>query len=389
MAKEYVTREELYEQVWTTPLLRLAVQYGVSNVALAKTCRRLNVPTPNRGYWARVAAGEKLKRPPLPKAAGHQATERLVRDPAASLTEVKAESLDVTVGQSLATAHDVVRKVAGLLQRASVDADGQLRVSGVLVVTVEAHRRALLILDALCKGLQARGHAVSIVRDEEGVQALQAAIGIDTVSFSMSERHDPVEHVLSRDEQERMTRGDTRNIPKYDYHPSGRLCVSVHEHRLTQQSWADTKKRALDRVLGRVVMSIEAVAASRRAEREAVEQKRLAEEERKRVEAEERANARRRQKLAEYQELLGSDLEAMAGAWMAARRLHEFLTAWEARVPAEERDDVARDWLERARAHAEKLDPLPNAKALPLPFEPADDALDDLVLSLKARAPRP
>jgi hypothetical protein len=74
---------------------------------------------------------------------------------------------------------------------------------------------------------------------------------------------------------------------------------------------------------------------------------------------------------------------------MAARRLHEFLNAWEAKVPAEERDDVARHWLERARAYAEKLEPLRNAKALPLPFEPADDALDDLVLLLKARALRP
>lgn len=294
MAKEYVTREELYEQVWTTPLLRLAVQYGVSNVALGKICRRLNVPTPTRGYWARVAAGEKLKRPPLPKASGHQATARLARDPTASLTEVKAESLDIIIGESLAAAHDVVRKVAGLLQRASVDADGQLNVSGILVVTVEAHRRALLILDALCKGLEARGHSVSIVQDAKGVQALQAAIGSDTVSFSLSERHDPVEHVMSGDERERTARGDTRNIPKYDYHPSGRLCVSVHDHRLSQQSWADTKKRALDRMLGRIVMSMEAVAATRRAEREEVERKRSAEEEGQRVEAEERANARRR-----------------------------------------------------------------------------------------------
>ena len=39
-----VTREELCEQVWTTPMSRLALQYGISDVALATTGRRMNVP---------------------------------------------------------------------------------------------------------------------------------------------------------------------------------------------------------------------------------------------------------------------------------------------------------------------------------------------------------
>ena len=36
-----LTREELYEQVWTVPMQRLAQRYGISDVALAKTCRKL------------------------------------------------------------------------------------------------------------------------------------------------------------------------------------------------------------------------------------------------------------------------------------------------------------------------------------------------------------
>jgi len=36
-----LTREELYEQVWTVPMQRLAERYGISDVALAKTCRKL------------------------------------------------------------------------------------------------------------------------------------------------------------------------------------------------------------------------------------------------------------------------------------------------------------------------------------------------------------
>jgi hypothetical protein len=43
-------------------------RYGASNVALVKTCRKPAIPLPGRGYWARIRAGRKLKRAPLPPA---------------------------------------------------------------------------------------------------------------------------------------------------------------------------------------------------------------------------------------------------------------------------------------------------------------------------------
>jgi hypothetical protein len=61
-------REELYEKVWQRPMRILAKEYGVSDVALAKTCRKLHVPVPGRGYWAKKAANRPVEdRPPLPQ----------------------------------------------------------------------------------------------------------------------------------------------------------------------------------------------------------------------------------------------------------------------------------------------------------------------------------
>ena len=60
-------REELYEKVWQRPVQRLAKEFGISDVGLAKVCRKLFVPLPGRGYWARKAAGQKVgPRPALP-----------------------------------------------------------------------------------------------------------------------------------------------------------------------------------------------------------------------------------------------------------------------------------------------------------------------------------
>lgn len=63
-----LTRAQLYERVWSTPTLRLAREFGISDVAVAKLCRRRNIPRPPRGYWARLAAGQRPPRPELPRA---------------------------------------------------------------------------------------------------------------------------------------------------------------------------------------------------------------------------------------------------------------------------------------------------------------------------------
>src|ERR1700681_3990689 len=59
-------RDELYEQVWATPMQTLAKTYGISDVGLAKICRKLLVPVPGRGHWARKDAGQKVERTALP-----------------------------------------------------------------------------------------------------------------------------------------------------------------------------------------------------------------------------------------------------------------------------------------------------------------------------------
>ena len=54
-----ITREQLYQQVWSTPCSKLAAGYGISDVALAKICKKLNVPRPGLGYWARLALSDR------------------------------------------------------------------------------------------------------------------------------------------------------------------------------------------------------------------------------------------------------------------------------------------------------------------------------------------
>ena len=50
-------RVELYGEVWDRPLVKLAREYGISDVRIGKVCRRLKIPLPGRGYWAKRTVG--------------------------------------------------------------------------------------------------------------------------------------------------------------------------------------------------------------------------------------------------------------------------------------------------------------------------------------------
>ena len=67
MAQTY-DRNKLYEEAWAEPMHKLAKKYNLSDVGLAKICKKLKIPLPGRGYWAKKAAGKLVKkRPTLPK----------------------------------------------------------------------------------------------------------------------------------------------------------------------------------------------------------------------------------------------------------------------------------------------------------------------------------
>jgi hypothetical protein len=58
-------RDALYKEVWEIPMRQLAKQYDMSDVGLAKICRKMDIPTPPRGYWAKHTNGQAVKKTPL------------------------------------------------------------------------------------------------------------------------------------------------------------------------------------------------------------------------------------------------------------------------------------------------------------------------------------
>jgi hypothetical protein len=130
---EIWNREQLYAEIWESPLVKLAVKYGISAVALGKVCRKLQIPLPGRGYWVKKDSGKPVIQIPLPEAknlpivhrmkqstahadeAAQKAAETNPDDPELTqIAEVEAKTLSVT---QEAKPHQLVSAAQKILRR--------------------------------------------------------------------------------------------------------------------------------------------------------------------------------------------------------------------------------------------------------------------------------
>ena len=49
-----LTRKELYDLVWSTPLSKLSLKYALSCDGIKKVCKEFEVPIPENGYWFKL-----------------------------------------------------------------------------------------------------------------------------------------------------------------------------------------------------------------------------------------------------------------------------------------------------------------------------------------------
>ncbi|MEH3101391.1 TetR/AcrR family transcriptional regulator [Sphingomonas adhaesiva] len=70
-----LSRQAVYDLVWSQPMSSAAAELGLTGNGLAKVCDRLLIPYPTRGYWAKVYAGRDEPQTPLPPAPPGTATE--------------------------------------------------------------------------------------------------------------------------------------------------------------------------------------------------------------------------------------------------------------------------------------------------------------------------
>jgi hypothetical protein len=125
MHDRYWKREESYKEVWEQPLLKIAPKYGISAVALGKVCRRLKIPVPGRGYWAKLTVGKPAKRQALREFMDAPHVRRLKTSltPKPTIDSADSELAQIAAVESKPIAlktepHEFVRSSEGRLKKA-------------------------------------------------------------------------------------------------------------------------------------------------------------------------------------------------------------------------------------------------------------------------------
>src|SRR5262245_43314834 len=129
MPKERIalTREKLYEQVWSEPIVHVARRLGLSGRGLGKLCARYEIPVPPRGWWAKKQHGHAVRRIALPPPSDHCASEIAFQPGEAEPQldephEVERErdpAWLITVPEDLIVSHRLVQQAASAARKAS------------------------------------------------------------------------------------------------------------------------------------------------------------------------------------------------------------------------------------------------------------------------------
>jgi hypothetical protein len=351
-----LTRAELYEKVWATPVRTLAKEFGMSDVGLAKICRKHDIPIPPLGYWRKKETGNKVVPPPLPAAKNGLETldiyvrDRLPPELAALAAEPAAE---IAIPAELS--HEFVTRTEKLLtsgkeneKKLIVAKDGTL---SHLLVSRERMSRALRIMNALFLALEERGQSVSWPKEQEA--ALTLAVDGETVKFCVLEVTESLRHVLTPEEQKHPWMA-----PKWDYKLTGKLQFRVGNLPYSagvRGTWSDGKCQRLENCLGDFIVGLRvAAAAIKKNHQETEERVRRCEEERKQRE-EQRRKAEEHKRKAEFVTELMRNWEEAQCVRTFAKALTE--CAGRLELPDVEKLDI-QQVVEWTTKYAEFLDPL-------------------------------
>lgn len=406
-----LTRQTLYDLVWSHPGTKLAAAWGLSDVGLSKVCKKHNIPRPGLGYWARIQNGYKEKKRHLPNqteadkevwitvgrkgniaVSGSDSTrfefykrryEDLDENQAAQADELytlESTYPAILVEDEVPEYHKLVDKTRRSLLKAKVDERKLVRpaAKGTLLcyIAPESIDRACRVLNTLIHALEARGWkprinvTEKVIREREywGGRYHDPVIQTDnrtvveilgeTVEFELSEKSAQKVHTITEAEAKKQNKsywGYDRK--EYSYHPTGNLTLKIKSsgRGLARCSWSDGKTQRLEEILGSFIRGIIDAAVDLRSGKlfEEACERRWAEERRKQEEHDRlirNENARLEQ--------LSKDLKS----WEWACRVRAFVEAVRAEAVARgettERGAGVGDWLYWTTKVAEREDPL-------------------------------
>lgn len=259
------TRQELYRMVWSSPIRDLSVKHNLSDVAFLKICKRHNIPTPPRGHWAKIKAGQCIASIPLlnpeknPLIWLPQPEQRSVTHPLI-VAAVQAYALERELGQSISVSSTLdkpdplINLTGQAFKRAVIGPTGlieQVRQDHLDIrVSRREINRALCLMDALIKALSQRGITTSICGDVTVVHILGETLAVQLVEKT---------RLKTGNKRRKASKGKRVGSGHFEFHILENLPAGV------SRLWRDTPRFRLESRLAEIMVGLHAAAIAKHA----------------------------------------------------------------------------------------------------------------------------
>lgn len=349
-------REELYDLVWSVPMIKLAKRFDLSDQGLVKKCKKHNIPRPKMGYWAKLEYGKTVKKTALPSNTD-QTLELVEFKPrfrsAFPDSEAKPLTKDLAfrIPKRVHSYHPLIKEYRKLKDSKLLDQYGRhiFRNTSIdlgLKVTPGTFNRACLFMQGIIKLFGSYGW---ILEKDTGYRG-DANYGAfvfqgEKLGFELKE---PV--TLIPAEITKLKRDDRYSWPTKEYTPTGNLEFSIDgtHWRGLQSCWKDTTKEKLENRLVSIAQGFG----------QAFEYKKLKTIQRKAEELEWEQRVKRNQellRLKNIEEARRSHLFALTQDFEQAGSIRNLILAFKESDNREEGFDKWLDWAEKI---ADEIDPI-------------------------------
>jgi len=255
-----ITRKHLYDLVWSKPMREVAVDLNISDVGLAKLCKRNNLPRPPQGYWLRKEQERKLSIAPLNGTELDNEREfhlyllkkETLLKPASSIKKLEADIDPVLVSkQGRDFPHPAIRKLVDELRkdRSKTPYHYDFSANCGFRVSSEQQDRGLKILSELAYRMSELGFLLE--PKEDGLQITRDQV---RTSFRIYEKMSYTDPKASLSKRSARLKSDR---PRSDLYYTGYLFFEFVGWSYTSRgNLLENKQRTLDQCYDHIVQNI-------------------------------------------------------------------------------------------------------------------------------------
>ena len=348
METKELSRKQLYDLVWSTPLSKLTLQYALSTNGIKKICKEFDIPIPDRSYWSKLKFNKKVKIIKLDPVFGGIGkiiltireegnpinvdqtpltirTKEIENDPQAPLiVPDKITKPDILTIQTLEYWKE---------SKGNVFYDKYKKLRYPIRVSDSQKQRALCFMDSLTKLLRYRGHTITKEYHQTSVNIDGIEIEIDLREAS---RRVPAKAPYSGTELE----------------PIGELILKIGRYS-REKEWRDGKTK-IEELLARIVAKLEIYAELEKIQKEETRIRQLKYEEE--LKQKEDIRKRRNDEVEKFNKLV-----ALSEQYSKTILIRQYIEA--EKQNAISKNDLTpekQEWINWATAKADWLDPLIN-----------------------------